>query len=213
LRKMMTTAQFDTVDPNSYSTGFDYRFAPYADEDYEPHEHDCSVVTFRGHKVLKTLIRCHFSPPGSTNSRYVYTGSQDGKVYVYNLDATVAGVIDVAQSSRKTRPRNSDVSISPHEMGGGGDFEWTTCVRDASWHPNAPILAATSWNGWGMSTGTCTIHSWNNNASDDEGDPPLGKNYSSKLEPVQSYNRYAEDTKRRGMASGLRSRTMRAQDR
>src|SRR5436190_19331234 len=116
LRKMMTTAQFDTIDPNSYSTGFDYRFTPYADEDYEPHEHDCSVVTFRGHKVLKTLIRCHFSPPGSTNSRYVYTGSQDGKVYVYNLNATVAGVIDVAQSSRKTRPRDYEPYTSSYEM-------------------------------------------------------------------------------------------------
>ena len=61
LRKMMTTDRFDKIRPEDYSTGFDYRFSPYDEEDYVPHPHDCSVVTFRGHKVLKTLIRCHLS--------------------------------------------------------------------------------------------------------------------------------------------------------
>lgn len=137
IRKMMTTAKFDRIDPSRYSTGFDYRFMKFTEEDYQPHPHDCSVVTFRGHSVLKTLIRCHFSPAQSTNSRYVYTGSEDGKVYVYNLDATIACVIDVAKSTHLTRPLDRDVSYHFRRV----DSDWKTVVRDASWHPNAPILA------------------------------------------------------------------------
>ncbi|KAJ5965685.1 hypothetical protein N7481_012399 [Penicillium waksmanii] len=192
LRKMMTTADFDRIDPSDYTTGFDYRFEPYPDEYYEPHKHDCSVVTFRGHRVLKTLIRCHFSPPGSTNSRYVYTGSEDGKVYVYNMDATLAGTIDVGSATMNSRPREPDVFASAYEM--SGEMLWRTCVRDASWHPNAPVLAeiATSWNGWGLSSGTCTVHSWNNGAKDDEGDPPIGKSYDDKLRYVPEFNHYRE---------------------
>lgn len=140
LRKMMTTQDFDKIDINAYTTGFDYRFMPYADEDYQPHPHDCSVVTFRGHRVLKTLIRCHFSPPGSTNSRYVYSGSEDGKVYIYNLDATLAGVIDVGSVTFQTRPQDRDIYATAYEMR-SGELAWRTCVRDASWHPSAPVLA------------------------------------------------------------------------
>ncbi|BDD63393.1 hypothetical protein MAP00_008288 [Monascus purpureus] len=179
LRKMMTTEKFDTIDIRNYTTGFEYRWDSYPEEYYEPHPHDCSVVTFVGHRVLKTLIRCHFSPPGSTNSRYVYTGSQDGKVYVYNLDATLAGTIDVGGATH-----------NPQSHGRyGWRGSWKTCVRDASWHPNAPVLAATSWNGssdgnQGPSAGTCTLHSWNDGASEDEGDPPVGANYDCKLVPL-----------------------------
>ncbi|KAJ5623095.1 hypothetical protein N7490_011700, partial [Penicillium lividum] len=188
LRKMMTTAKFDTIDPNNYTTGFDYRFQPYPDDYYEPHEHDCSVVTFRGHRVLKTLIRCHFSPPGSTNSRYVYTGSEDGKIYVYNMDATLAETIDVGTATANSRPHEPDVFSTDYEL--SGEMLWRTCVRDASWHPNAPVVAATSWNGWGLSSGTCTIHSWNDGADKDEGEPPIGQSYDDKLRSVPEFNRF-----------------------
>lgn len=54
------------------TTGYDYRFDeyPYADQpDEQPaHPDDNSVMTFRGHKVMRTLIRCHFSPD-STGQR------------------------------------------------------------------------------------------------------------------------------------------------
>lgn len=227
LRKMMTTARFDRIDPNKYSTGFDYRFMSYAEEDYLPHPHDCSVVTFRGHHVLKTLIRCHFSPPGSTNSRYVYSGSEDGSVWIYNLDATVKAKIDVAKATKESRPRQHEMYTASYEMGRGGRSAWKTCVRDASWHPNAPVLAgkinflvvttvrlssakgseeslliciiATSWNGYGMATGTCTLHTWNGASPsspsdsssadwDDEADPPMGTGYNSRLEYVEAFN-------------------------
>lgn len=138
LRKMMTTEKFDPIERVDYSSGYDYRFETYPAGYYVPHPDDCSVVTYRGHRVLKTLIRCHFSPPGSTNSRYVYTGSQDGKVYVYNLDATLAGTIDVGVATLHSRPRPFDYMYDEPVT---GEAVWRTCVRDASWHPSAPVLA------------------------------------------------------------------------
>lgn len=133
LRKMMSTDGASKHDPSRYSTGFDYRFMSFPEAEYKPHPYDHSLVTFRGHRVLKTLIRCHFTPAGSTDSRYVYSGSEDGSIYVYNMDATMAGKIDVNKATYQSRPkdprsnRNSDA--------------WKTCVRDASWHPNAPVVA------------------------------------------------------------------------
>jgi WD repeat-containing protein 23 len=47
------------------------------------HPHDASLMTFRGHSVLSTLIRAYWSPAASTGQRYVYTGSADGGVYIY----------------------------------------------------------------------------------------------------------------------------------
>ena len=142
LRKMMSKEKADRVDINAYTTRFEYRSNGYDNRDYRPHPHDCSLVTFRGHKVLKTLIRCHFSPPGSTDSRYVYSGSYDGSVYVWNMDATLAGKINVLKATRNSRPRDSDLMAEtydfPRRLGGNS---WSTCVRDASWHPNAPVIA------------------------------------------------------------------------
>lgn len=145
LRKMMPTEKASRLDPSRYTTSFDYRFMTYDEKDYEPHPHDCSLVTFRGHRVLKTLIRCHFSPPGSTNSRYVYSGSEDGSVYIYNLDATLAGKVDVNQATHHSRPRDENLEMNSYPIDDGRSRgAWKTCVRDASWHPNAPIIAGTS---------------------------------------------------------------------
>ena len=142
LRKMMPTEKASRLDPRHFTTGFDYRFMVFSEDDYQPHPHDCSLVTFRGHRVLKTLIRCHFSPPGSTNSRYVYSGSADGSVYIYNMDATLAGKVDVRHATVHSRPRDPDLYSSSYDMSGRkNQGAWETCVRDASWHPNAPVIA------------------------------------------------------------------------
>lgn len=49
---------------------------------YDRHPLDCSVMSYRGHSVLRTLIRCNFSPAETTGSRYIYSGSSDGMVHV-----------------------------------------------------------------------------------------------------------------------------------
>ena len=134
LRMVMSPRDFRGIDPGYRRTGFDYRWASYNEDDWYRHPNDNSVVTFRGHRVLRTLIRCHFSPPGSTNSRYVYSGSEDGKVYIWNMDATLAGTVDVYAGTQNSRP-----PFGGHDMM-SGNTTWRTCVRDASWHPNAPII-------------------------------------------------------------------------
>ena len=46
---------------------------------------DNSVATYRGHKVGKTLMRCHFSPLSTTDRRYIYVASYCGKVFIYDI--------------------------------------------------------------------------------------------------------------------------------
>jgi WD repeat-containing protein 23 len=46
---------------------------------------DNSTVTCVGHHTLSTLIRCGFSPFMQNGSRYLYCGSFDGSVCIYDL--------------------------------------------------------------------------------------------------------------------------------
>ncbi|RMD41026.1 hypothetical protein DV735_g4119, partial [Chaetothyriales sp. CBS 134920] len=196
LRKMISPSDFAQMDLSPYTTNFDYRFSPYDEDDYRPNPNDCSVVTFRGHSVLKTLIRCHFSPPGSSNSRYVYTGSEDGKVWIYNLDGTVKAKIDVTKATRNSRPRVGGEGMYEYDTM-GREHGWKTCVRDASWSPTAPVLAATSWNGYNAAMGTVTQHSWNDGAEDDEVDPQLRGSYNAQLVAQEEYNQRRRETRAR----------------
>jgi len=131
LRMAMSTAAFRERRPTRHTrhSEYDYRWGQYDDNTWFRHPDDNSLVTFRGHKVQRTLIRCHFSPPGSTDSRYVYSGSHDGQVYVWNLDATLAARINVREATACMLPPR----FRYHSA-------WTTCVREASWHPTAPLL-------------------------------------------------------------------------
>lgn len=153
----MDTDAFDALPTKNYSSpDFDYRGGVYTDVPRR-HPQDKSLVTFRGHKVLNTLIRCHFSPETSTGGRYVYTGSADGQVKIYNLDATEAGTVDVRKATKNEVPDD--------DGGYGVDFFYghrgaqTTCVRDVSWHPSAPVLVATSW-ARGNGRGNVSVHTW-----------------------------------------------------
>ncbi|KIX06224.1 uncharacterized protein Z518_04199 [Rhinocladiella mackenziei CBS 650.93] len=220
LRKMISPNEFAKIDLHTYTTNFDYRFSNYVDDDYIPNPKDCSIVTFRGHRVLKTLIRCHFSPPGSSNSRYVYSGSEDGKVWIWNLDGTHKATIDVYQATKFTRPRTEGGEGFGYELHGHHNSIWKTCVRDASWSPTAPVLAATSWNGYGMATGTVSLHSWNDGAEDDEALPAMASNYNARLDMRDDYNAWArranatqkpKATRSRAGGRGLRSSIVRPQ--
>lgn len=100
---------------------WDYRLMDYPEEDRNlKHPYDQSVTTYKGHSVLYTLIRCYFSPAYSTGQKYIYTGSSDGIVYIYDL---VSGH-EVARLDRHIEP-----------------------VRDCSWHPFYPLLVTSSWDG------------------------------------------------------------------
>lgn len=98
LRKMRTSAEYEEVEGQNYGSHFDYRYVfmwkakiqschldsypPYPRPKYSAHPLDCSVMTYRGHSVLRTLIRCHFSPAETTGARYIYSGSADGRIHV-----------------------------------------------------------------------------------------------------------------------------------
>ena len=60
------------------------------------HPHDTSLQTYRGHRVLQTLVRAYFSPAHSTGGRYVYSGSSCGGVFVW--DALTARQVRVESS-------------------------------------------------------------------------------------------------------------------
>ena len=141
LRMAYSTDRFRELNPTQHTSmsDFDYRWGDYSPEDWFRHPNDNSLVTFQGHKVLRTLIRCHFSPPGSTDSRYVYSASQDGAVYVWNLDATLAAKIDVDQGTADCMA--AEGRFRNYRLHGVRYPGWSTCVRDASWHPHAPVLA------------------------------------------------------------------------
>ncbi|TAQ85491.1 hypothetical protein B7494_g6187 [Chlorociboria aeruginascens] len=191
LRMVMSPRDFKEIRPNRARFAephFDYRWNTYDEDDWYPHPRDNSVVTFRGHKVLRTLIRCHFSPPASTNSRYVYSGSEDGKVYIWNMDATLAGIVDVYSATKNTMPYRSNLNIDNirwHNDNDESHTRWKTCVRDASWHPNAPMIAASAWSGYGMTSGTLSLHSFCDGAEDDEAEPKMGLRVNAKLEKIR----------------------------
>ena len=48
-----------------------------------------------------------------------------------------------------------------------------------------------------MSTGTVTVHSWNDGAEDDEGKPPMGSNFNARLDMREDYNQRKQETRAR----------------
>ncbi|KAK8499530.1 hypothetical protein V6N13_060958 [Hibiscus sabdariffa] len=100
---------------------WDYRWMDYPPQARDlKHPCDQSVATYKGHSVLRTLIRCYFSPEYSTGQKYIYTGSHDSWVYIYDV---VTG---------------AQVAVLKHH---------TSPVRDCSWHPYDPMLVSSSWDG------------------------------------------------------------------
>ncbi|PKU80560.1 LEC14B [Dendrobium catenatum] len=107
--------------PRPRISDWDYRWMEYPSHaKHLSHPNDQSVATYRGHSVLRTLIRCYFSPSHSTGQRYIYTGSHDNCVYIY----------DVVTGDQVAR-------LDCHQM----------TVRDCSWHPYYPTLVSSSWDG------------------------------------------------------------------
>ncbi|XAR57148.1 hypothetical protein NMG60_11025186 [Bertholletia excelsa] len=122
--KLWDIRKISTIVP-SYNQGlrrhlWDYRRMEYPEKArHKKHPDDQSLATYKGHSVLRTLIRCYFSPAYSTGQKYIYTGSNDCCVYIYDL---VSG----AQVAK----------LDYHE----------DTVRDCSWHPFYPMLVSSAWD-------------------------------------------------------------------
>lgn len=83
LRNMVSSGTFDRTEKVDYGNkNFDYRNMTYSRPRHISRPDDCSVMTYRGHAVLRTLIRCHFSPSATTGQQYIYSGSADGRIHV-----------------------------------------------------------------------------------------------------------------------------------
>lgn len=48
-----------------------------------------------------------------------------------------------------------------------------------------------------MATGTCTVHSWNDKAKEDEGTPKLGMSFDEELRYSREYNDFRDAAIRR----------------
>ncbi|KAM3720318.1 DDB1- and CUL4-associated factor [Dirofilaria immitis] len=100
---------------------WDYRYQhiPQIFQSVGPLEGDGSLLTFRGHSVQHTLIRAKFSPE-RTGFRYVYTGSTEGNLYIYDiLTGEIVRTLDGHRS----------------------------VVRDCCWHPDENEIITVSWDG------------------------------------------------------------------
>lgn len=119
---MNTLNEFDNLTGLNSISGFDYRWSDYP-YPHNPVKHplDNSVLTFTGLSCLQTNIRVYFSPEFTTGQRYVYSGSADGSVYIY----------DILTGESKTH-----IDTNTH-----------TVLRDVSWHPSVPLIASTSFRG------------------------------------------------------------------
>ncbi|XP_075165644.1 DDB1- and CUL4-associated factor 11 [Haematobia irritans] len=94
--------------PNRPLIEWDYRFSQVPREYYNPKktlEGDVSVMTYRGHRVTKTLLRAKFSPSFQTGQRYIYTGCTTGRIIIYDV---LTGQIKEAIESHKLPIRDLD---------------------------------------------------------------------------------------------------------
>ncbi|KAF8640446.1 hypothetical protein AX17_000110 [Amanita inopinata Kibby_2008] len=154
LRKMRSSQDFENVRRNFYGVrNFDYRYPVYPKPRLAAHPNDCSVMTYRGHSVLRTLIRCHFSPAETTGSQYLYSGSADGKIHIWSLDGTVVQVLD--------RAKSLPMSYDPAEAEPGilKGTRASVCVRDVSWHSQEPVLMSAAWES-GHGGSIVAEHQW-----------------------------------------------------
>ena len=131
--KLWDIRSYSTQKKNHPYLKYDYRcevLTPEHIQQIKEHQKklDTSVMTFWGHQVHLTLMRCHFSPLYGTNQRYIYTGSFDGRVYIYD---TVTGENVVTLELPK---EDDDIFNCP-------------VVRDCVWHPYSQSLINTSFHG------------------------------------------------------------------
>ncbi|KAI3627698.1 hypothetical protein CBS14141_001699 [Malassezia furfur] len=180
LRNLVSLETVENWAPLDYSLrNWDYRYMPYRRPRYYAHPEDCSVMTYRGHSVLRTLIRCYFSPRATTGQQYIYSGSADGRIHIWSLDGRVVQVIDrnyvhplQHDDGRASDPFAPEWDLPPARRAQRSHFvprygrmrsasQRDKCiVRDVSWHSDEPTLMSTSWDGGDGQAGSVAQHRW-----------------------------------------------------
>jgi len=125
LRVMNTLTELDDTRAGleDSTAQFDYRYRGYSAQRSRTAQKkiriDRSLNTFEGHQVSRTLCRSGFSPVHSTSAKYVYCGSSDYGIYIYE---TLTGKLH-------------------RRLEGHADI-----VRDVCWHPYLPLIVSASWD-------------------------------------------------------------------
>ncbi|KAH8411039.1 hypothetical protein KR222_009921 [Zaprionus bogoriensis] len=101
---------------------WDYRWDRVPREFYNPHkalDGDSSIMTYRGHRVSKTLLRAKFSPLEQTGQRFIYTGCATGRIIIY--DVLTGRIREAIEGHRNV-------------------------IRDLDWHPVRSEIVSSSWD-------------------------------------------------------------------
>lgn len=99
----------------------DYNTARHSVSNNNTDSQDNSVMMYRGHSVRDTLIRVRFSPLYNTAQQYIYTGSADGCVYIY--DVLTGRLVQKLCDGHRGQ------------------------IRDVYWHPYLPQIMSSGWDG------------------------------------------------------------------
>lgn len=149
--------------PEQFSVpGYDYRSSFVPKPAYDRHPQDHSLVTLRGHLVSRTLIRARFSPDSLTGGRYIYSGSADGKVYVWSITGELVQVIDRKDAldmvDTATGLPNDPSAPETSDRAKGSGNSRRPIIRDVSWSPTDCSIMSTAWE-WDE-TGSVARHDW-----------------------------------------------------
>lgn len=81
-------AEFSVLQKYAATDSWDYRWDRVPKRFYNNCKSitgDTSIMTYRGHRVQKSLIRAKFSPAFTTGQRYIYCGCSSGRLILYDV--------------------------------------------------------------------------------------------------------------------------------
>lgn len=150
---LLTAKEVESHNPLNTSTVYDYRLYRYPGPRTTGNRKDGSLMTYFGHVVHQSLIRCHFSPSHSTGQQYITSGSADGCVYIWKLDGTlIRRLRPTTKISREYEIKDAreQRALGAFPISDNSDFHMlnsinVNMIKEASWHPYEPVIYASAW--------------------------------------------------------------------